>query len=72
MLRRPATMIKLTPEDILEYDDSLSSRGNSTTQEHHNDLALQEQVNADSTTNQPEHNIKEQTKDERLGLTRNN
>lgn len=65
-------MIKLTPEDILEYDDSLSSRGNSIAQEHHNDLALQEQVNAESTNSQSEHNAKEQTKDERLGLTRNN
>jgi len=25
MLRRPITTIKLTPEDVLEYDDSLSS-----------------------------------------------
>lgn len=26
MLRRPATTIKLTPEDILEYDDSVLLR----------------------------------------------
>ncbi|KAF3990186.1 hypothetical protein FT663_02197 [Candidozyma haemuli var. vulneris] len=24
MLRRPATTIKLTPEDVLEYDDSVA------------------------------------------------
>lgn len=26
MLRRPATTISLTPEDVLEYDDSVSQR----------------------------------------------
>ncbi|CAK7917656.1 hypothetical protein CAAN3_21S01442 [[Candida] anglica] len=29
MLRRPATTIKLTPEDILEYDDALSRNSQS-------------------------------------------
>lgn len=26
MLRRPATTIKLTPEDVLEYDDSVAEQ----------------------------------------------
>ena len=30
MLRRPATTIKLTPEDILEYDDSIAMKQQSS------------------------------------------
>ncbi|KAK6203305.1 uncharacterized protein RJT21DRAFT_125779 [Scheffersomyces amazonensis] len=38
MLRRPATSIKLTPEDVLEYDDYLSLQ-----QQHMNERIQQQQ-----------------------------
>lgn len=73
MLRRPATVIKLTPEDVLEYDDSLMSKeahshdGNSQVQQNQEHM-LQEQINNSSELIQ---DYKE-TRDERIGVNRNN
>lgn len=78
MLRRPATTIKLTPEDVLEYDDNLldqQSSQNHTQQLHDqtNDFILQEQMNTSNIHNNSSNDIaKEQSKDERIGAIRNN
>lgn len=73
MLRRPATVIKLTPEDVLEYDDSLLSKeahsldGNSQVQQNQEHM-LQEQINNSSELIQEY----KETRDERIGVNRNN
>lgn len=79
MLRRPATTIKLTPEDVLEYDDSLLNQQNSQHHfqqlhdQNHNDFTLQEQMNTNIHNNSSsEIATKEQSKDDRIGATRNN
>ncbi len=79
MLRRPATTIKLTPEDVLEYDDSLLDQQNSQHHfqqlhdQNHNDSILQEQMNTNIHNNSSnEIATKEQSKDDRIGATRNN
>ncbi|KAK6458158.1 anaphase-promoting complex, subunit CDC26 [Scheffersomyces xylosifermentans] len=60
MLRRPATTIKLTPEDVLEYDDtlahqqaqqvqqSLQQQQQQQQQSYSHDQILQEQINTSS------------------------
>ncbi|CUM64692.1 uncharacterized protein PRCAT00002301001 [Priceomyces carsonii] len=80
MLRRPATTIKLTPEDILEYDDSLEKqKEESKESQEKSNLILQEQVNDSN------HDFKDtkgmlgtilpqavgQTRDDRIGVNRN-
>mmetsp|Transcript_1774 Transcript_1774/g.1926 ORF Transcript_1774/g.1926 Transcript_1774/m.1926 type:complete len:80 (+) Transcript_1774:20-259(+) len=79
MLRRPATTIKLTPEDVLEYDDGLLDPQNSHHQfqqlhdQNQNDFILQEQMNTNIHNNSSnEITAKEQSKDDRIGVTRNN
>lgn len=85
MLRRPATTIKLTPEDILEYDDTLMDQQNVQLQYHqkqhqHDDFILQEQINTNNNNNNSNINnnihqdmtAKDQSKDERIGIVRNN
>lgn len=72
MLRRPATVIKLTPEDVLEYDDSLMSKesqsqdGNNQEQQHQEHV-LQEQINNSSELIQDY----KDSRDDRIGLNRN-
>ncbi|ODV81933.1 uncharacterized protein CANTADRAFT_3988 [Suhomyces tanzawaensis NRRL Y-17324] len=55
MLRRQATTIKLTPEDILEYDDSLAQKQLQRQQEQQKDQAhrsiLQERDEGNTTQN---------------------
>lgn len=66
MLRRPATEIKLTPEDILEYDDSL-------VQDHsHNDKLAQQSELQEQINNSSELITEFKSRDERVGVTRDN
>ncbi|KAK6466064.1 hypothetical protein DFJ63DRAFT_333443 [Scheffersomyces coipomensis] len=43
MLRRPATTIRLTPEDILEYDDTLAQQQHEKQQQEQLQLQQQQQ-----------------------------
>ncbi|KAG2733217.1 hypothetical protein G9P44_004207 [Scheffersomyces stipitis] len=77
MLRRPATTIKLTPEDILEYDDSLAQQQQPQVQQNtsfsHEQL-LQEQINNSTNEIVPPYKPTEQqpTRDDRIGVNQNN
>lgn len=73
MLRRPATSIKLTPEDILEYDDALELQHQEEvlkSEQQLNDVILQEQVSNSSEVHYkpestvPPHQLK--TRDDRI------
>lgn len=63
MLRRPATTIKLTPEDILEYDDSVQLAAVKDDFPH----VQQEQLDVRV---QPSVLKPEPTRDERIGVSR--
>lgn len=64
MLRRAATTIKLTPEDILEYDKSVSIQEKGDQTSYLKDEQLQEHIN------EPEVSMKykQQTRNDRMGV----
>lgn len=63
MLRRQATTIKLTPEDVLEYDDSLMSTAQGNERDDRQ-AELQEQINNSSEL------ISYKERDVRVGVNR--
>lgn len=78
MLRRPATTIKLTPEDILEYDDQMKEEAAKKEKQDHENAGniLQEHVDKqglelryDALSMAPE---KVKNKDERIGVLKRN
>ncbi|KAL7662459.1 hypothetical protein ABC855_g4706 [[Candida] zeylanoides] len=60
MLRRTATTIKLTPEDILEYDDSLARNPQK--------YASYDETNNDEQDNSALRYKDDQSRDERIGV----
>lgn len=77
MLGRPATTIKLTPEDVLEYDDSLTTEDQFSIQGRlqeknfsQEQMAFRRQSLADE--HQRESAKKKPTRDERIGVSRTN
>lgn len=77
MLGRPATTIKLTPEDVLEYDDSLTTEEQFTMQGKLQQKGFpQEQMAFGRQSFNDEHQResakKKPTKDERIGVSRTN
>ncbi len=82
MLRRPATTIRLTPEDILEYDDALAQQKyqqqlelqqqqQQQQQQHfHNDHGLQEQINNSSNDLNASFKATAPSRDARIGVNR--
>lgn len=81
MLRRPATTIKLTPEDILEYDESAHQQQVHQEQERHQFDQFQEHQSDPDSSNlsfKESSHINNQNsvnpplnRDERIGVTRN-
>lgn len=64
MLRRAATTIKLTPEDILEYDKSVSIQEKEDQTSYLKDEQLQEHIH------EPEVSLKykQQSRNDRMGV----
>lgn len=83
MLRRPATTIKLTPEDILEYDDDLERSALEKQRELAREMEQdqkqqeqgpnqQEQISSAGIVNYKGIGVTNVSRDERIGVRRNN
>jgi len=55
MLRRPATTIKLTPEDILEYDDDFERNSLEKQRELAREMEQEQKLHQQSQHLQPQH-----------------
>lgn len=70
MLRRPATTIKLTPEDILEYDDAKAVASDSNSTFANNSQLQEHPSDADSSSLSFKDLNAVRAREDRLGVSR--